>query len=387
LYGTNAIFGSATPSVESYFAASLDKIRLVRLNNRFGNVKLPSFEILDFKEAQETKKVKGSFTVPLTLEIDANIKNQKQSILLHNKRGYASVVECESCGYVTYCSNCDVVMTYHKNANEMKCHYCGNKAGKPGKCPKCFSTKLNTRGIGVEQIEEEVNKLFPDARVERMDVDAMRKKFAYEKLYEKIENNQVDIIVGTQMISKGLDFENIELVGIPRADQMLYVQDFRAEERAYQLITQVSGRAGRVSGNGKVIIQSYNPYHPVFQLIKIQDTHLVYEYLLKERKKNNYPPYTKVILLELRHRKEDKVKRAITFLNSILEKYLPKVCIFGPSTSQIPKINTMYQFQILLKLPRGKKYQEYKNLVIQSLSEFDEIVAYQSIKKVVLVDF
>jgi primosomal protein N' (replication factor Y) len=279
-------------------------------------------------------------------------------------------------------------MAYHKSSNELKCHYCGSKAAKPNQCPKCFSNKLNTRGIGVEQIHEEVSKLFPDSDVERMDVDAMRKKFAYEKLYEKIESGTTDIVVGTQMISKGLDFDKIELVCIPRADQMLYVQDFRAEERAYQLITQVSGRAGRVSGKGKVMIQTYNPGHPVFFLIKEQHNQaLVYDYLLKERKKNLYPPFTKFIFIELRHRKEDKVERASRFLSSVLEKYLPQECIFGPEKSPIPRINSLYQYQILLKLPRGKRYQEFKSFVLKSFEEFDEITAYQSIKKVVLVDF
>ena len=198
---------------------------------------------------------------------------------------------------------------------------------KPKTCPSCHSENINTRGIGVEQIHEELEKLFPENVVDRMDVDSMRKKFAYEKLYEKIEEGETDIIVGTQMISKGLDFENIELVTIPRADQMLYVQDFRAEERAYQLITQVSGRAGRVSGNGKVQIQTYNPSNLVFQLIREENSEKIYEYFLDERKKFHYPPFTKTILIELKHRKEDKVNRASQFLGSVLHKYLPAECI------------------------------------------------------------
>ncbi|WP_187478083.1 primosomal protein N' [Amniculibacterium sp. G2-70] len=387
-YKAPAILGSATPSVESYYAAEIDKLRWVKLENRFGNVPLPSFELIDFKEALELKKVNGNFSSEMLNELSHCVEDHSQAIVLHNKRGYATVVECEACGHVTYCSNCDVVMAYHKSSNELKCHYCGSKAAKPNQCPKCFSNKLNTRGIGVEQIHEEVSKLFPDSDVERMDVDAMRKKFAYEKLYEKIESGTTDIVVGTQMISKGLDFDKIELVCIPRADQMLYVQDFRAEERAYQLITQVSGRAGRVSGKGKVMIQTYNPGHPVFFLIKEQHNQaLVYDYLLKERKKNLYPPFTKLIFIELRHRKEDKVERASRFLSSVLEKYLPQECIFGPEKSPIPRINSLYQYQILLKLPRGKRYQEFKSFVLKSFEEFDEITAYQSIKKVVLVDF
>lgn len=387
MYGAGVILGSATPSVESYYNARKDKIKYIFLNERFGNVNLPEYELINFKEAQESKKVSGNFSLHLIDEIKKTVDEKNQAIVLHNRRGYANVIECETCGYVNYCSNCDVVMTYHKAANEMKCHYCGQRASKPRSCPKCQSENLNERGVGVEQIHEEVSKLFPDHEVDRMDVDSMRKKFAYEKLYEKIEDGETDIIVGTQMISKGLDFDHIELVTIPKADSLLYVQDFRAEERAYQLITQVSGRAGRVSGKGKILIQTYNPDHSVFQLIKMNNPAKIYKYILTERQKFHYPPFTKLIMIELKHRKEDKVNRASQFLGSILRKYLPEECVLGPERAQIARLNNLYQFQIMLKLPRGKKYDEFKKMVLLSLNEFDEITAYQSIKKDVLVDF
>ena len=386
-YSANLILGSATPSVESYYLAKKEKLKYVLLAERFGNVKLPEFELINFKEEQDSKKIIGNFSLKLIDEIKKELEKKKQTMILHNRRGYANVVECETCGYVNYCSNCDVVMTYHKFSNEMKCHYCGQKASKPKTCPKCHSENLNERGVGVEQIHEEVSRLFPDSEVDRMDVDSMRKKFAYEKLYEKIEEGETDIIVGTQMISKGLDFDNIELVAIPRADSMLYVQDFRAEERAYQLITQVSGRAGRISGEGKVFIQTYNPHHSVFQLIKENHSEKIYQHFLEERKKFLYPPFVKLIMIELKHRKEDKVNRSAQFLGSILRKYLPEDCVLGPEKSPIGKLNLMYQYQILLKLPRGKRYSELKNLVLQSFEEFDEITAYQSIKKMIFVDF
>ncbi|GGP05967.1 primosomal protein N' [Cloacibacterium rupense] len=385
-YDAKVILGSATPSVESYYASKNDRLKYVFLGERFGEVALPKYEIINFKEAQETKKSVGHFSEFLIDKISENLQHKKQSIILHNRRGYANVVECETCGNVTYCSNCDVVMTYHKATNEMKCHYCGHKAQKPKFCPKCHSENLNTRGIGVEQIEEETLKIFKEANVERMDVDSMRKKFAYEKLYEKIENGEAEIIVGTQMISKGLDFDNIELVAIPKADSLLYVQDFRAEERAYQLITQVSGRAGRISGNGKIYIQTYNPYHPLFELIKEENSAKIYEHFLKEREQFLYPPFVKLILIEIKHRKEDKVNRASQFLSSILQKYLPLQCILGPEKAPIGRINLLYQYQILLKLPRGKKYQQYKEMVLKSFEEFNEITAYKSIKIETFVD-
>jgi primosomal protein N' (replication factor Y) len=386
-YDAKVILGSATPSVESYYLAQKDKLRYVFLNERFGNVKLPEFELIDLKEAQDSKKISGNFSLKLIEEIKKNLDEKNQTIILHNRRGYANVVECETCGYVNYCSNCDVVLTYHKAANEMKCHYCGQRASKPKTCPKCHSENLNERGVGVEQIHEEISKIFPDNEVDRMDVDSMRKKFAYEKLYEKIEERETDIIVGTQMISKGLDFDHIELVAIPKADSMLYVQDFRAEERAYQLITQVSGRAGRVSGKGKILIQTFNTGHSVFQLIKMNEVSKIYEYFLKERQKFHYPPFTKLIMIEMKHRREDKVSRASQFLGSILRKYLPEDCVLGPEKAQIARLNNLYQFQIMLKLPRGKKYEEFKKLVLISLKEFEEITAYQSVKKDVFVDF
>ncbi|MGI9652722.1 replication restart helicase PriA [Chryseobacterium sp. RLHN22] len=386
-YGANVILGSATPSVESYYLARKEKLKYVFLNERFGNVKLPEFELINFKEAQDSKKVSGNFSLKLIDEIKKTLEEKNQTMILHNRRGYASVLECESCGYVNYCSNCDVVMTYHKAANEMKCHYCGQRASKPKACPKCYSENLNERGVGVEQIHEEVSKIFPDSEVDRMDVDSMRKKFAYEKLYEKIEDRETDIIVGTQMISKGLDFDHIELVAIPKADSMLYVQDFRAEERAYQLITQVSGRAGRVSGQGRILIQTFNPDHSVFQLIKMNNISKIYKYFLTERQKFNYPPFTKLIMIEMKHRRDEKVNRASQFLGSILRKYLPEDCILGPERAQIARLNNLYQFQILLKLPRGKNYEKFKSLVLLSLKEFDEITAYQSIKKDIFVDF
>lgn len=387
IYGAHVILTSATPSVESYYLTQTGKLEYVFIGERFGGVELPVTELINFKEAQDLKKVKRNFSFKVLDEISEVLKQKNQIMILHNRRGYANVVECESCGYVTYCSNCDVVMTYHKSTNEMKCHYCGTKAAKPTVCPKCHSTNISEKGIGVEQIHEEIKKDFPDAEVDRMDVDSMRKKFAYEKLYEKLESGETDILVGTQMISKGLDFDHIEMVAIPRADQMLYVQDFRAEERAYQLITQVSGRAGRKSGKGKVLIQTFNPQHSVFSLIRKNSVQEIYSYFLEERKKFNYPPFTKLILIELKHRKENKADRASQFMASVLRKYLPEECILGPEKAPIARLNTYYQYQILLKFPKGKNYKIYKNHLLQSLEEFDEITAYHSVKKGIFVDF
>lgn len=386
-YGANVLLASATPSLESWYAANRGLLAKVTLKERFKNVDLPVYTIIDLKEQRAKQTVVGNFSQALIHNLESQMKQKKQSIILHNRRGYSNVVECDICGFVTYCSNCDVVMTFHKSSREMKCHYCGQKAAKLHRCPKCHAEKLNERGVGIEQIQEELEFIFPDAQIDRMDIDSMRKKFAYERLYEKIETGQTDIIVGTQMISKGLDFDNIELVAIPKADQMIYIQDFRAEERAYQLITQVAGRAGRSSGKGNVVIQTFNPNHSVFSLIKEGSAESVYDYLLSERKKFNYPPYTRLIMIELKHRQEDKVFRAIRFLDSIIRSYLPDECVFGPEKSPIAKVNMLYRFQILLKLPKGEKYNSYKNYIVKSLEEFAEVKAYQSIKQSIIVDF
>lgn len=387
LYNARVILSSATPSVEAYYWAKIGKLQYVWVGNRFGDVALPKIEVIDYKNATDFKILASlNYSNILKSEMEKVLEAENQILVLHNKRGYANVVECESCGYVAYCPNCDVVMTYHKSAHELKCHYCGTRAGKPISCPRCHSDKLNEKGIGVEQIFEETSKIFPNNQVDRMDTDAMRGKFAYEKLYEKIENKQTDIVVGTQMIAKGLDFDFVELVAVPRADQMLYVQDFRAEERAYQLITQVSGRAGRKSGNGKVIIQTYNPVHPVFQLIKENDKDKIYTYFLEERKKFHYPPFVRLIQIELKHRNEKRVEKSALFMGNILRKYLPEECILGPERPPIARLNTYYQYQILLKLPKGKNYKTFKELVKRSIQEFDEVSAYASVKKRIFVD-
>jgi len=387
IYKAPVILGSATPSVESYYLASKGKLKRIELNERYKAVAMPTYHLIDFKEALDSKTVTGDYSAPVLSAMTQTLESKDQILVLHNRRGYANVLECESCGYVAYCSNCDVVMTYHKYSNELKCHYCGHKAAKPKSCPKCQSTSLNTKGVGVEQLYEQLIKLFPQHQTERMDVDSMRRKFAYERLYESIENQETDIVVGTQMISKGLDFDHIELVVLPRADHLLHLQDYRAEERAYQLITQIAGRAGRVSGQGLVLIQTYNPTHKVFERIQQTDSSALYTYFLEERKKFQYPPFTKTLLIELKHRREEKVSRAAQFLSSVLRKYLPADCVLGPEKSPIGKINLLYQFQILLKLPRGKNYQPYKDLIVQSLDEFDAVSGYKSVKKEIIVDF
>ena len=331
--------------------------------------------------------VTGNFANFSLEEIDKTISHKKQVIVFHNRRGYATVVECAACGHVSYCSNCDVVMTYHKASNELKCHYCGHSAAKPKICPKCYSENLTTRGLGVEQLYEEVKVRFPEAEVERMDVDSMRRKFAYERLFEKIDSGETDIIVGTQMVAKGLDFGNVQTVVVPRTDQLLYVQDYRAEERAYQLLVQLAGRAGRQDSPGVMYLQTMNPQHHIFSLLQSDEDLKIYDYLLQERERYLYPPFCKLIAVELKHRREEKAERASQYLSSLLLLSLPAELILGPQKAAIPKINLLYQYQLLLKLPLDYHYKEYKQALKNALADFRKIPAYRSIKLTIAVDF
>jgi len=385
-YNAKVLLGSATPSVETYYSALKGKIGLVELKQRFGKSKIPNIHLIDFKEAQNLKKTRGYFSEQAIREIQTELKNKKQIIILHNRRGYSNVIECKSCGHVQYCSNCDVVMTYHKVTNDLKCHYCGQRASIPKYCPSCNSQNFATKGLGIQQLEEELQNIFPNATIGRMDTDSMRSRFAYEKFFEKIETKSIDIILGTQIISKGLDFDFVDLVVVPKSDSLLHIQDFRAEEKAFQLLTQISGRAGRNSRDGRMFLQTYNPDHQVFKILS-KNTNNIYDYFLNERKKFLYPPFVKLVHIELKHQKEYKVERASTFLGSIIRKYLPEECVFGPEKSQISRINNLYIYQILLKLPKGKKYHTFKQFISKSMDEFREISGYKNVKLNLQVDF
>lgn len=385
-YGAKTILGSATPAVETYYWALKGKMGLVRLNERFEGTRLPEISFIDLKSAQQLKEVKGDFSFELIHEMKTQIEAKKQVLVLHNRRGYASVLECQSCGFVQYCSNCDVVMTYHKDTNELMCHYCGQRSAVPKICPKCHSENLTTKGLGIQQVEEELLKILPGVEVGRMDLDSMRRKYAYERFFDKMSRGEFDVVLGTQMISKGLDFDHVDLVTVPKGDSLLHNQDFRAEERAYQLLIQLSGRAGRKSNNGRMIIQSFEPDRPFFQKIaNINDD--IYQYFLKERERYLYPPFVHLILIEIKHRKEDKADRASKFMGAVLRKYLPEPCVLGPSPSPISRLRNLYQFQILLKLPRGKKYEFFKSFVRKAQEEFEEVGGYKSVKMTIQVDF
>ena len=293
MHKANALLGTATPSIESYYNTTIGKYKLVEINRRHGNVLMPDIELIDLKENYRKKKMRGHFSERLLEEIQIALANEAQIILFQNRRGYAPVLECATCGNTPQCANCDVSLTYHNSQNKLRCHYCGYAITMPVTCLACDSTSLDTKGFGTEQIEAELKEIFPDVKVGRMDSDTTKRKYGYQKIINAFERQEMTILVGTQMLAKGLDFRNVNLVGIMNADSFLNFPDFRAHERSFQLIQQVAGRAGRTEKQGKVIIQTYNPYHQILQQASLNRYAEMFNDQINERKQFKYPPFRK----------------------------------------------------------------------------------------------
>ena len=302
IHGAKTILGSATPSLESYYNATNHKYGLVKLTKRYGEVQLPEIELVDIKEKHRKKRMTGNFSDRLILEIQEALNHKEQVILFQNRRGFSPVVECETCAVSPQCPNCDVSLTFHKYKKELRCHYCNYRQAMPLNCSACGSTKLSTIGFGTEQIELELNELFPDVNVGRMDLDTTRGKYGYQKIIGAFQEQEIDILVGTQMLSKGLDFGKVSLVGVMNADNMLNFPDFRAHERTFQMMVQVAGRSGRSKKRGKVIIQTFNPYHQILQQVSINDYDSMYKEQLEDRWQFHYPPFYRILKITLRHR-------------------------------------------------------------------------------------
>ena len=317
LSGAKVLLGSATPSIETYFNAQSGKFGLVELFERFGKAQLPLVELVDLKESYFKKRMKGHFSLALVDAITESLALGEQIILFQNRRGFSPVLECMTCGHVPQCQQCDVSLTYHKFKNQLRCHYCGYAIAKPTNCHSCSSIDISTKGFGTEQIELELAELFPTKNIKRMDQDTTRGKYSFEKLIDSFKNREIDILVGTQMLAKGLDFDNVSLVGIMNADNMLYHPDFRAFERSFQMMTQVAGRAGRSDKIGKVIIQTYNPNHNIIQQVTNNDYLGMYKEQLYERQIYKYPPYFRLIKLTLKHRDFEKLKEGSMWLYQV----------------------------------------------------------------------
>ncbi|RZJ70183.1 primosomal protein N' [Flavobacterium sp.] len=385
-FKAKTLLGSATPSIETYFNAQNQKYGHVDLSERYGNVLLPEIEVVDLKDKYFRKKMSGHFSDTLLEHIAEALALGEQIILFQNRRGFSPVVECLTCGHVPQCSNCDVSMTYHKGKEQLRCHYCGSSMAFPRQCHACHSTDLTTKGFGTEQIQHELEELFPNAKIGRMDQDTTRGKFGFEKIIDSFKEREVDILVGTQMLAKGLDFDNVSLVGIMNADNMLYHPDFRAFERSYQLMTQVSGRAGRSSKRGKVVIQTYNPYHNVIGQVTAGDYLGMFSEQLYERKIYKYPPYFKLIRLTLKHRDFDKLKQGSQWLASVLTQNL-EMPVLGPEEPPIARIRNEYIRTIMVKIPNDKPLGNTKRTIRKVLDSFESVAHFRAIKVVVNVDF
>ncbi len=376
------LLGSATPSVESYFNAMNNKYGLVELNERFGGVQLPEIEIIDTKQVAASKKGKVMLSPQLIAAIDAAVKKNKQVILFQNRRGYSPVLLCSTCGFIPHCNNCDVTLTLHKYSNRMHCHYCGTSYPKLIACPACGSVNWMEKNFGTEKIEEELESEFTDLKIARMDIDSVKGKMAHDNLIQLFEQHRLDILVGTQMVVKGLDFEKVSLVGVLDADGLLSFADFRVNERAFQLMEQVSGRAGRKNEQGKVMIQAAKVNHPVLQLVQQHDYKRFYEYEIENRQRFNYPPYSRVIKIILKHKLKDVVTDASDKLAVAFKKDFENYLV-GPAAPVVNRVRSLYLMEMLIKLPKDAvMIQRYKKVL---LNYFDLLHAEKRFRSVTLI--
>jgi primosomal protein N' (replication factor Y) len=351
LHNAKVVLGSATPSIESYYNSTSGKYFLVELKERYRNIKLPELRLVNLRIARKKGHMNSHFSIELLDEIEKCLKQSKQVILFQNRRGFSPIIECMDCGWVPRCKHCDVSLTYHKFQNQLVCHYCDYSTGIIRKCSECGQTNLQTVGFGTEKIEEELALRFPATRIGRMDLDSTRTKHAHENIISDFENQHINILIGTQMVTKGLDFENVGLVGILNADQMLNFPDFRAFERSFQLIVQVSGRAGRKNEQGLVIIQTSSPAHPIIRHVLKNDYQSMFNEQIEERNLFGYPPQFRLIRFTIKHKDEPICINAANNLANILKSLLGKRVV-GPDKPIIGRIQNMYLRNILLKIER-----------------------------------
>ena len=384
-YKCKLLLGSATPSIESRFNVERKKYGHVQLFERFGEAVLPLVQTIDLKEAHKKKEMKGLFSKVLFEQIENNLLEGKQIILFQNRRGYAPLLECHTCGHIPQCTNCDVSLTYHQYNHQLRCHYCGYHIAKPIQCVVCSGPSLELKGTGTQQIEEQVQQYFPQAKVERMDWDSTRGKWSFESIIERFTTGEVNILVGTQMVTKGLDFKNVGLVGVINADPLLFFPDFRAHERAFQLLTQVAGRAGRSSEQGKVLIQSFSPAHPVLQQVIQTNYEALYTQQIHERRTFDYPPFFRLIRISLKARDYQKAQQAAQWLHDVLAQHLTTP-ILGPVDPVVARVRNQYIKQLLLKYPDNTSRKHIKDVLSKALKSIEAIGQFRSVKINIDVD-
>ncbi len=365
-YGAKVLLGTATPSLETYYNVRQKKYGLIHLDERFGGIRLPEIVFANMHEENKRRKGTHFFSNLLIDELKRILGNGEQAILFQNRRGFAPYMECTTCSWRAQCENCDVSLTYHKFANNLRCHYCGSGKTVPKVCPSCTANTLIVKGLGTEKIEDELKIFFPDANIGRMDLDTVKTKNAHAQLINDFEEKRIDILVGTQMVTKGLDFDNVALVGVINADQLLFFPDFRAGERAFQLMTQVAGRAGRRNKIGKVIIQASNPQHLVLRDVLHHDFLSLYRREIDERAAFLYPPIWRLIQITIKHKKPETVNDASKYFGIQLKKHLGKRVI-GPAMPSIGRVNNNYLMDIMIKLERNPKVITDAKALIQTM--------------------
>lgn len=385
LYQAKTVLGSATPGIESYFNALQGKYGLVKLNQRFGGVELPLQEVISISEETKRKKMISYFSAKLVEEIELTLANKEQVILFQNRRGYATILICATCGYAPKCVNCDVSLTYHKTSGKLHCHYCGYHQSSINICPACGSVHIEQKGFGTERVEEELSLIFPEAKIARLDVDSTRTRNGLQQIISDFQEKKTEILIGTQMVAKGLDFDNVTLIGVINADTLLNYPDFRAFERSYQLLAQVAGRAGRRDKQGKVIIQAYDDDHRIIKQV-IDNKYLeMYQEEVSERKQFHYPPFTRLIFINIRHKDQNLLNVAAQRFATTLRTQLGHR-VLGPEQPMVSRVRNYYIKQVIIKSEKDTSIQKVKSILKETILQFQAEKDFRAVNVQVDVD-
>ena len=384
MHQAKVVLGSATPTVESYAHAQSGKYGLVSMTARYKDAQMPVISYVDLSEAYRKKQMSGHLAQPLIQAMEETLISGKQILLFQNRRGYASFVECRQCAHVPQCPSCDVSLTYHQVSKELRCHYCGYTEPYTPACKACGTLAPQSQGLGTQQLEEEVQALFPSARISRMDLDTTRKKHAHQKLINAFSRQEIDILIGTQMITKGLDFKQVTLVGVLSADNFLHFPDFRAHERAFQVLTQVAGRAGRLGDESKVLIQTFQPQHPVLSFVSNYDYASFYELQIRQREQFGYPPNMRLMRVELKHKNMSTLITASAWLKKGLVVRFSHV--LGPVAPAVGRVRNYYILHLLIKLPLDASQSAAKKRLSDLLKSFGMVGAFNQVNTSIDVD-
>ncbi len=379
MFGAKTLLGTATPSLESYHNAKTGKYGFVELSQRYKGIELPEIQVVDIKDLQHRKMMRGPFSPLLLNKVREALERGEQAILFQNRRGYAPMIECKQCGWVPHCQHCDVSLTFHRNLNQLTCHYCGYTYQVPTECPACGCKELQTRGYGTEKIEAEVHDIFPEARIARMDLDTTRSRSAYERIISDFSAGRTNLLIGTQMISKGLDFDKVSVVGILNADTMLNYPDFRAYEHAFMMMSQVSGRAGRKGKRGLVVLQTKSPDLPLIHQVVRNDYPALYRSLIAERQQFHYPPYYRLIYVYLKHRSDSVVETASIEMGSRLRQWFG-ARVLGPDKPSVAKVKSLSIRKLVLKLELGLNMADVRKYLALAQQQMLQDKRYSSLQ-------